>query len=200
MRQRFQVQHLCALRAKRLQQTRLARAGRAADDTVAVACCQLRQVGHQRGPKGLVAAIDQRDLEADLLEHQGQRAAALAAAPAVQQRLPFPGLVQHVPLDVFSDVLGHQRRAEFFGLELADLLVPGADDFSLLVVQAGPVQRAGQVVLGVFAFAARVDDVGKITQLAEGFFGGNAVQAHLRSFFSSVHTLASILACDCSLG
>jgi hypothetical protein len=52
---------------------------------------------------------------------------------------------------VLGDVFRHQRGAQLFGLELADLLVLGADDLPLFIVQAGPVHRAGQVVLGVLA-------------------------------------------------
>jgi len=200
MRQRFEVQHLRALGRQRLQQTGFARAGGAANDLVAVARGELRQIGHQRRPEGLVAAIDQRHPEADLVQDQGQRAAALAAAPAIHQRLPVAGLAEHVALDVRGDVFGDQRRAELFGLELADLLVLRADDFSFVVMQAGPVHSAGEVVFGEFALASGINHVRKKAQFFECFRGGNAFNAHLTSFFNSAHTLASILACDSSLG
>ena len=200
IRQRFQVQHLRALGGQRMQQPGFARAGWAANDLVAVARGELRQIRHQRRPERLVAAIEQRDLEPDLVENQGQRAAALAAAPAIQQWLPFLRLAEYVALDMRGNILGHQRRAELFGLELADLLVLCADDSPFFVMQAGPVQRAGQVVFSVFALASGVNHIRKMAQLAQCVFSGNAVNAHLINFFNSGHTLASNLACDGSLG
>ena len=199
-RQRFQVKYLRALGGQRLQQPRLARARGAANHPVAVLACQHRQVGHQSRPEGLVAAINQRDLEADLVEDERQRTAALAAAPAVHQRSPVAWFADHIAFDMRSDVFCDQCRAAFFGVEGADLLVFGADQLAFVVVQTGPVDGAGQVVFGVFALAAGVDDVGKTAEGGQCGFGGNAFQAHGISFFNSGQTLASILACACSFG
>ena len=99
-----------------------------------------------------------------------------------------------------GDVFGDQRRTAFFGVKGTDLLVFGADALAFLVVQAGPVHGAGQVIFGVFGLAAGVDDVRETVQFVEGLFSSNAFNTHGTSFFSSGHTLASILACACSLG
>ena len=163
LRQRLQVQHLRAFCRERLQQPGLARTGGAAHDLVVTASRQLRQIGHQRRPEGLVAAVDQRHPKADLVQDERQRAAALAAAPAVDERLPVARLVQHLALDVRCDVVGHQRRAQLFGLKGVDLLVLRANDLAFVVMQAGPVDGAGQVVFGVFALTSGVNHVGKIT-------------------------------------
>ena len=86
--QRFEVQHLGAGLRQRLQQPRLAGTGGPADHAIFEPCRQLGQGGQHRGAEGLVAAFEDADPEADLAQHQGQRAAALSAAPAVGQRLP----------------------------------------------------------------------------------------------------------------
>ena len=197
---RLQVQHLRSLGLQSLQQPGFTRACGAANHPVIVACSQLRQISHQRRPEGLVATIDQRHPETDLVQDQRQRTAAFAAAPAIHQRLPVARLVQHLALNVGRNVLGDQRGADFFGLELADLLVTRADDFSLLVVQAGPVDGARQMVLRVFVLAAGVNHVAVIPQSGQCRFGRYANQAHGMIFFNSGQTLASMRAWDCSLG
>jgi hypothetical protein len=93
--------------------------------------------------------------EADLAEHQRQRARALAAAPAVDQRPPFARHVGHACAPRGGDVARHQHRAALARLERRDLLVLGADEAALFVVQHRPVDGAGQVVLGELAGCAR---------------------------------------------
>ena len=68
----FQVQHLCAFGAQGLQQPGLARARGAANHPPLQGCHALRQVQQHGVSVGFVAAFDQRDLEANLAQHQGQ--------------------------------------------------------------------------------------------------------------------------------
>ena len=96
---------------------------------------QLGQGGQHRGAESLVAPFDDADLESDLSQHQRQRAAALSAAPAISQRLPAAGLVDHLALDVPGDIGGHQRGAALLRFERADLLVDRAYELALLVVE-----------------------------------------------------------------
>ena len=49
---------------------------------------------------------------ADLAQHVAHGAAALAAAPAVDERLPVARPVEEARLDVLGDVARDQRRAE----------------------------------------------------------------------------------------
>jgi hypothetical protein len=92
VRQAFQVEHLRAGCAQRLQQPRLAAAGAAAQHAVVQQRRQREPGRRARGREGLVAALQLRGAKADLRQHQRQAARALAAAPAVHQRAPFAGL------------------------------------------------------------------------------------------------------------
>ena len=177
--QPFQIEHLRACITQRVQQSRLARAGRPAHHAVAEARRLRRQIGQHGGAKGLVAAFDQADAKADLPQHQRQRAAALAAAPAVEQGAPVLGLVHALALDVAGDVARDQRGAQLARLERVHLLVHRAHAHALVVVQARPVQGAGQAVDGVFALAAGVDDGAEFAQPRQRVGGGDGLNAHL---------------------
>ena len=106
----------------------------------------------------LVAAFDQGHLKTDGAQNRGQRTAAVAAPPAVDQWLPALGFVDHLTFDVCGNIAGGQRSPPLFGLERVDLLVERADLDTLVVVQRGPVDGARQVVFGKFGFRARVDN------------------------------------------
>src|SRR5206468_4979058 len=95
--------------------------------------------GDDGAAKVAVAAFEDVDAKADLLEHRRERAAALAAAPAVDERRPLSRLVEHVPFDMRGDVARNERCAALLRLERGDLLVLGADRLSLAVVERRPV-------------------------------------------------------------
>ena len=69
------------------------------------------QRGADMAPVGLVAAVELDRGPADLGQHVRHRAAAVAAAPAVDQRLPVARLVGERGFHVLRDVARHQRRA-----------------------------------------------------------------------------------------
>ena len=131
--QRFQVQDLAALCLDLLQDARLGAAGGAADDEHAKALCQLSGVVHHVVAEGLVAAFDAVGIPADLAKNDLHGAAALASAPAVDQRAPVLRLVEQVFLQMARDVLRDQRCADLLGLEGGDLLVDGTDAHPFLV-------------------------------------------------------------------
>ena len=135
-------------------------------------CGKLLQRGDDRAPVLAVAALEQVHTEADGRQHGGQRTAALPAAPAVDQRRPVLGLVHRFALDVRSDVARRQHRAALARREGRDLLVLGADQRAFGVVQRRPVDRAGQAVLGVLAFRARVDHRVELGEPGECLIGG----------------------------
>ena len=102
--------------------------------------------------------------------------------------------------DVAGDVFGHQRGAHFLRLKRVDLLVQRAHLDALFVVERRPAQGAGQVVFGVFAFGAGVQDGIKLVQLGHGIRGRDQVNAHFSCFFKVGQTLASMRGCAASLG
>jgi hypothetical protein len=109
-------------------------------------------------PKGLVAAVELDHGPADFRHHQRQRAAAVAAAPAIHQRFPLARLVQEQGFNVPGDIARHQRGAGLARLEGAHLFVHGADDDAFGVVEHRAVDGAGDMVEREFGFAAGVDD------------------------------------------
>ena len=157
--ERFEVEHLRALRApaRRAGGSCPSRSGRRRRASRS-ALGQRLELGDDGAAEVAVAALEDVDAKADLLEHRRQRAAALAAAPAVDERRPFARLVEHVALDVRGDVARDQRGAALLRLERRDLLVLGADRRPLGIVERRPVDGAGQAVLGELALRARVDD------------------------------------------
>ena len=200
LRQRFEVQHLRTGIIQRGQQARFARASGTANHAPLQRSNPARYVLHHCSAKRFVAAFQQGDLEAYLVQHQRQRAAALAAAPAVGKRLPVLGFVNHFALNVPRDITRRNRRTAFFGFKRVDLLVSSADEVALFIIERGPVHGARQMVLSVFTFTARVDEGVKLGQPVNQVGCCDGYQAHFRSFFSSAHTLASMAGCACALG
>jgi hypothetical protein len=196
----FQIQHLRTFFTQGLQQARLARSGRAADHPEVQPRDLRRQVGQQGRAKRLVATFEQMHPKADLAQDQRQRVAALAAAPAVDQGLPVLGFVQDLALDMGGNIAGDQGGTDLLRFERADLLVQGADAHALGVVQRRPVERAGQVVLGVFALAARIDDRAEAFEPGHGLGGRDRMHTHLSSFRSSGQTLARMMGCASCVG
>ena len=90
-----------------------------------------------------------------------QLLAALATAPAVDERAPVLRLVLQRGEHVARDVRRHQRATQAAGVEGGLLLVQGADDDALVVVEHRQVDRAGDVVFGELGGRARVDDLVK---------------------------------------
>ena len=171
--QRFQVQHLRALQCQFAQQAALARAGLAADHAVAEALRKFFKRGHHGTPELGVAPFEQMNFEADLIQHQGQRAAAFAAAPAVDQRLPVLARLDQFALDVVGDVAYHQGRAALLGGEGRLPFVVGAHQRPLVIGQAGPVDRAGQPVERELALRAGVDEGVEFVQPCQRLGGGD---------------------------
>ena len=84
--ERLEVKHLLAARCQGAEQAALAGAGRAADDAQVEAGGQRVERRDDGASIFAVAAFEQMDAKADLVEHGSERTAALAAAPAVDQR------------------------------------------------------------------------------------------------------------------
>ena len=156
-RQAFQVQHLRAALGHALQQARLGAAGGAAQHHQRQGGAGLRDALDDVAAPALVAARELLRVPADQAQPVHHRAAAQAAAPAVDQRLPVRGLVGEALAQVARQVGRHHRAAHAPGLEGASLLVDGADDAALVVVEHRAVDGAGDVVERELRGRARVD-------------------------------------------
>ncbi len=97
-------------------------------------------------PEALVAAGQLLRIPADQAQPGHHRAAAQAAAPAVDQRPPVRRPVGELLAQVARQVGRDHRAADPSGLEGPGLLVKGADDPALLVVEHRAVDGAGDVV------------------------------------------------------
>ena len=203
LRQAFEVEHLCSCGGERLQQPRLAAAGAAAHDAQRQPRRQQVELLDDSAAKRLVAAFEHVAAKADLVEEPGERARALAAAPAVDQRPPLARFVERLAFEVRRDVARDHCRADLARLEVGDLAVLGADNAPLVVAQHRPVDGAGQVVLRVLALAARVDHGVEPVELRHGVPGGDAYEAHVAIGASTSSSSLSIASCRrlcCSSG
>src|SRR5579864_9023086 len=115
-----------------------------------------------------ITAVELRGAKADLTEHVHQRAAALAAAPAIDERRPFPRLVAHVGFDDARDVARDDRGAGLARIERRDLHVHRADERALVVVEHRQVHRAGHVVLRILGRRTNVDAVAERQAFVDG--------------------------------
>ena len=118
--------------------------------------------------EGLVAALELVRLPADLAQDDLHGAAAHAAAPAIDQRPPVLGHIQHALLDMRGNIGGNQRTANLLGLKRRNLLVDGADLGALLVAQYRAVDRAWHMVFGKFERGAHIDDGAEVANLGGG--------------------------------
>src|SRR5690606_34623526 len=90
------------------------------------------QVGHDAAPVFPVTASEHRGAPADPGHHGGERAGAVAAAPAVDERPPFAWAVGEALFDQVGDIARNNCRSLKPGLEGRALLVDGADAGALL--------------------------------------------------------------------
>jgi hypothetical protein len=136
-----------------------------------------------------VAAGEHPRAKADLVEHERERAAALAAAPAVDEGRPVLALAGHLALEVARDVGGHQCGAALAGIEGRLLLVQGADLGAFDIGQRGPVDGTRQMVLRELAFGAHIDQLVKVGELCYGYQRRFACTARRRpGFHASRHS------------
>ena len=142
----LQVQHLGAGFGQGLQDAGLGAAG-GADQHAQVQRRPLlvQKIDHMATP-ALVAALQLLGVPADQAHPVHHRAAAHAAAPAVDQRLPVRRLVDKAGAQMPGKAFRDHGAAGAPGLEGADLLVQGADDAALIIVQHRAVDRTRNMV------------------------------------------------------
>ena len=77
------------------------------------ACRHALEVGDHRASIGAIAAIEPAHVPADLGQHVRERGAALAPAPAIDERTPVARTVEKALVQMARDVAAHERRADF---------------------------------------------------------------------------------------
>jgi hypothetical protein len=105
-------------------------------------------------------AVELHRAPADLAQHVGERAAALAAAPAVDERRPVARLCGEWTLQHRRDVACDQCRAGTPRRKRRVLCVHRADARALRVVQHRMTRGPRNVVVGELGGAAHVDALG----------------------------------------
>lgn len=164
----FQIEHLRASGIQRLQQAAFAASGGAANHLKVETGGHVFQIGNDGPPVGLVAAVELRGLEADLLQNMRHRSAAVSATPAIDQRLVASRFVLEMPFQVVGDMPGNQGRAHFLGVKGGSLFVQGADTRAFLVIEYRQIDRAGNMVFLEFRGCACIDDFGIFRQVCYG--------------------------------
>ena len=163
----FEIEHLCALRGECAQDARFGAARGAAEH----AQLQLRHEGfdllHHMAAVAFVATGELLRVPAHQAQPGHHRAAAQAAAPAVDQRFPVGRLVVEGVTQMARQVGAHHGSAQALGLERADLLVDGADLRPLFIVEHRAVDGAGDAVEGKFGRRTRVDDGLELVDFAD---------------------------------
>ena len=186
-RQAFQVEHLRAALGHAMQQPRLGAAGGAAQHHQRQGRAGVGDAFDDVAAPALVAPRELLRVPADQAQPVHHRAAAQAAAPAVDQRLPVRRLVREALAQVARQVGRHHRAAHAPGLEGAGLLVDRADDAALVVVEHRAVDGAGDVVERELRRRAGVDqgvegpDVGDADRLAVAHRGAGKRAARAAS-------------------
>ena len=154
-----------------------------------------------RAPVFAVAALEHgaRESRSGRARARARRCACRRASsrPAACQSLR---LVDHLALDVGGDVARHHRRTALLRGEGRDLLVLGADDAALVVVQRRPVDGAGQAVFGELALGARVDDGVEARPGAPSASAAVIVSIRRQSGLrGSIASSSSVSICSCML-
>ena len=158
-RDAFEVERLRTGAPQRGEQPALARARQTADDDEAEPQRQLRELGGDVAPVGAISAFELHGAPADFVENLGQCAAALPAAPAIDERLPLARALGEGRLQHRRDVARDQRRATLARLERRGH-IKRADPSPLGVVEHGMIRRRGDVIRDELGGAAHVDAVG----------------------------------------
>src|SRR6185437_3799450 len=116
-RERLEVEDLRTGAGEPLEEAALARARRAADHVEADALGERLEVGHHLAAERLVAPVEAHGIPSDLAQHVRERPGAAAAAPAIDERPPVPGLVAEALLDRAGDVARGDGRSQALRLE-----------------------------------------------------------------------------------
>ena len=164
----FEIEHLATGGRQCADQAGLARAGGTTHHTERQPRRQHLEFRHHMPTKCPVAAVELPRVPADGAQDGGHRAAAHAAAPAVDQRLPAALVTRERLLDVLRDVARDQRGADLAGEERRLLHVHRADAGALGVVEHRNIDGAGQVVERKFGGRTHVEQGVETLQFGYG--------------------------------
>src|SRR5438034_6671778 len=115
-------------------QSALARACETADHDVGEALRVVREPRHDMAPVCAIAALELHRAPAYFVQHLRERAAALAATPAIHQWAPLAGPFRECALEHRSDVACNDRGAELARREWG-IHIEGAHTRALGVVE-----------------------------------------------------------------
>ncbi len=104
VRQRFEIEHLRSCHDQLLQQATFAAARRAADDPETKLLRKLVEFGDDSSPKRPIATFELSRRPANAAEDVRHRGAAIAAAPAVDERPPRLRFVGEAAFQMVRDV------------------------------------------------------------------------------------------------
>ena len=153
----LQVKHLRAARCQGLQHARLGAAGGATNHAQGQLRRQFGQPVHHMATPRLVAASQLLGIPAHQAQPGHHRAAAHAAAPAVDQGLPAGRLIVKLLAQMPRQVGCHHGAAHAPRLKGALLLVNGAHNAALVVIEHRAIDGARDVIECVFGGRTRID-------------------------------------------
>src|SRR4029453_7287273 len=208
-RERFEVEHLGVDRIERVQQTALAGAGESTDDLETESRGQGFELRNDVPAPRSIASFELDGAPSDLVQKVNERAAALAAAPAIDDRRPAARLARDRTFEHRRDVARDDRRPRTLGGESRFLRVHRPDAGAFDIVQHRSVLGARDMILCKFRGRADVDAIQIRGELVDGDRAIVAprlvrrIQVH-RDFASNGestgHTLSSSFACAAAVG
>ncbi len=145
----FEVEDVGALTGEPLEQSGFADAGEAGQHVELALSAERLQIDAHLAAVRPPTAFEHGRFPADLAHDEGEAARALAAAPAIDERLPVSWLERAPSLQMNGNVGGDEGGSKpssgksILGVESADLNSFG-------VVQDGQVDGSGHVILGKF--------------------------------------------------
>ena len=205
----LEIEYLCTLRGKRGQQTGFAATGETTDEPEAESLRMRCQRRNDVPAVRAIAAVELRRAPADFAQHVDERAAPLSAAPAIDERLPFPRLVACMSFDDARDIARDQCGTDLARIERRNPHVHRSNTRALVVAQHRPVHRARHVIFGKFGWRAHIDAVRERRDPIDGHFPigsrrrsgwQRSIHDLWRSGTSDGQTFASIRDCAAAVG
>src|ERR1022692_1579726 len=205
-RHTLEIENLRAFHRECGEEPAFTRSGEAAQDHETIARGKHFQPADHMPAIRSVAAVELHRTPADLVQDVGERAAALSAAPAIDQRFPVARLVGERTVEHRGDVSCHERRAQPARLECGTG-VQGADAGALGVVEHRQIHCTGNVIVRELRRASHIDAVGEGVKRVDAHAQRDGVALAHRDLpgspsngLSCGHTLSSILACAAITG
>src|SRR5262245_30517388 len=161
-RQRLEIDDLGTVLAERAEQPALAGPRQAAYDAPLQRAGEALEICDHLAAVRAISAVKAPDVPADLRKDVRKCGAALASAPAIDERTPVPRTVEEARVQVARNVAAYDCRADLPRVERRKLFVDRADAGALFVIEHRTVRGAANVVRSELAFRAHIDDLVKL--------------------------------------